>query len=39
MGMDVVKSVPSESPLIVAGAVWQYSDHVLAGLEIIAVQS
>ncbi len=33
MGMDVFKSIPSEAPLIVAVAVWQYSYHVLAGLR------
>ncbi len=31
MGMDVFRSIPSEAPLIVAEAVWQYSYHVLAG--------
>jgi hypothetical protein len=33
MGMDVFKSIPPETPLIVAVAVWQYSYHVLAGLR------
>ncbi len=33
MGMDVFKSIPTEAPLIVAVAVWQYSYHVLAGLR------
>ena len=33
MGMDVFKSVPTEAPLIVAVAVWQYSYHILAGLR------
>lgn len=33
MGMGVFKSIPSEAPLIVAVAVWQYSYHVLAGLR------
>jgi hypothetical protein len=33
MGMDVFKTIPPESPLIVAVAVWQYSYHVLAGLR------
>jgi hypothetical protein len=33
MGMDVFRSIPSEAPLIVAVAVWQYSYHVLAGLR------
>ena len=31
-GMDVFASIPSEAPVIVAEAVWQYSHHVLAGL-------
>src|SRR5215203_2676853 len=33
MGMDVFKSIPTEAPLIVAVAVWQYSYHILAGLR------
>jgi len=33
MGMDVFKSIPSDAPLIVAIAAWQYSYHVLAGLR------
>ncbi len=33
MGMDVFKSIPSEAPVIVAVAVWQYSYHILAGLR------
>ncbi|MDJ0752217.1 MAG: hypothetical protein QNJ45_01780 [Ardenticatenaceae bacterium] len=33
MGMDVFRNIPSEAPLIVAVAVWQYSYHVLAGLR------
>jgi len=33
MGMDIFKSIPSDAPLIVAVAVWQYSYHVLAGLR------
>src|ERR687892_2513350 len=33
MGMDVFKSIPRQSPLIVAVAVWQYSYHLLAGLR------
>lgn len=32
-GMEVFKSIPSDAPLIVAEAVWQYSHHVLAGLS------
>jgi L-fucose isomerase-like protein len=31
-GIEVFKSIPSNAPLIVAEAVWQYSHHVLAGL-------
>jgi hypothetical protein len=31
-GMEVFRSIPSDAPLIVAEAVWQYSHHVLAGL-------
>ncbi len=31
-GMEVFKHIPSNAPLIVAEAVWQYSHHVLAGL-------
>ena len=33
MGMDVFKYIPTDAPLIVAVAVWQYSYHVLAGLR------
>ena len=33
MGMNVFKAIPSEAPLIVAVAVWQYSYHILAGLR------
>ncbi|HEX9387550.1 MAG TPA: hypothetical protein VF918_14605 [Anaerolineales bacterium] len=33
MGMDIFKSIPTNAPLIVAVAVWQYSYHVLAGLR------
>ncbi|HVJ07816.1 MAG TPA: hypothetical protein VM554_05490 [Acidisarcina sp.] len=32
MGMDVFTHIPSDAPLVVAEAVWQYSNHVLAGL-------
>ena len=32
MGMDVFMHIHPESPLVVAEAVWQYSNHVLAGL-------
>lgn len=33
MGLEVFSSIPIDSPLIVAEAVWQYSHHVLAGLR------
>ncbi len=33
MGMDVFTRIDPESPLVVAEAVWQYSNNVLAGLE------
>jgi hypothetical protein len=33
MGIDVFESIPTDAPLIVAVAVWQYSYHVLAGLR------
>lgn len=33
MGMDVFTRIHPDAPLIVAEAVWQYSNHVLAGLE------
>lgn len=33
MGLEVFKNIPTEAPLIVAEAVWQYSHHVLAGLR------
>ena len=31
MGMDVFAHIHPEAPLVVAEAVWQYSNHVLAG--------
>lgn len=31
-GMDVFRKIPSDAPVIVVEAVWQYSHHVLAGL-------
>lgn len=31
-GMDVFHGIPTDAPLIVAEAVWQYSHHVLHGL-------
>jgi hypothetical protein len=33
MGLEVFTSIPSDAPLVVAEAVWQYSHHVLAGLR------
>ncbi len=33
MGMDVFTNIHPEAPLVIAEAVWQYSNHVLAGLE------
>ncbi|MBN9214930.1 MAG: fucose isomerase [Microbacterium sp. SCN 70-200] len=33
MGLEIFKSIPTDAPLIVAEAVWQYSHHVLAGLR------
>ncbi|MFP5207321.1 MAG: fucose isomerase [Acidobacteriota bacterium] len=33
MGMDVFAKIPPQAPIVVAEAVWQYSNHVLAGLE------
>jgi hypothetical protein len=33
MGMDVFMAIHPDAPLIVAEAVWQYSENVLAGLE------
>jgi hypothetical protein len=32
-GMEVFRQIPSDAPLIVAEAVWQYSHHVLHGLQ------
>ncbi len=32
MGLRVFKSIPQEAPLVVAEAVWQYSQHLLGGL-------
>lgn len=31
-GIEVLKSIPRDAPLIVAEAVWQYTHHVLPGL-------
>ena len=31
-GMEVFRDIPSDAPLIVAEAVWQYSHHLLPGL-------
>ncbi len=33
MGMDVFEHIHPDAPLVVAEAVWQYSSHLLAGLE------
>jgi hypothetical protein len=33
MGMDVFMTIHPDAPLIVAEAVWQYSENLLAGLE------
>lgn len=32
MGLTVFRDIPADAPLVVAEAVWQYSQHVLAGL-------
>jgi hypothetical protein len=32
MGLEVFKSIPQDAPLVVAEAVWQYSQHLLGGL-------
>ena len=32
MGLEVFQSIPKEAPLVVAEAVWQYSQHLLGGL-------
>lgn len=32
-GLEIFKNIPTDAPLIVAEAVWQYSHHVLAGLR------
>ena len=31
-GMEIFRQIPSDAPLVVCEAVWQYSHHVLAGL-------
>ncbi len=31
-GMEIFRTIPSEAPVIVAEAVWQYTHHVLPGL-------
>ncbi len=33
MGMDVFTKIDPDAPLVIAEAVWQYSNNVLAGLE------
>src|ERR1700738_962181 len=32
MGLEVFSSIPQDAPLVVAEAVWQYSQHLLGGL-------
>src|SRR5271169_7237786 len=32
MGLRVFRSIPQEAPLVVAEAVWQYTQHLLGGL-------
>ena len=32
MGLEVFRSIPQDAPLVVAEAVWQYSQHLLGGL-------
>src|ERR1700740_315462 len=32
MGLGVFRSIPQDAPLVVAEAVWQYSQHLLGGL-------
>ena len=32
-GLDVFRGIPTDAPLVVVDAVWQYSHHVLAGLR------
>ena len=32
-GIEVFKSIPQGAPVVVAEAVWQYSQHILAGLQ------
>jgi hypothetical protein len=32
MGLHVFRSIPQDAPLVVAEAVWQYSQHLLGGL-------
>ena len=32
-GIEIFKQIPTDAPLIVVEAVWQYSHHVLAGLR------
>ena len=31
-GMQVIRDIPTDAPLVVAEAVWQYSHHVLSGI-------
>src|ERR1700688_2540228 len=32
MGLQVFRSIPQDAPVVVAEAVWQYSQHLLGGL-------
>src|ERR1700731_5226217 len=32
VGLEVFRSIPQDAPLVVAEAVWQYSQHLLGGL-------
>src|SRR6516225_12365730 len=32
MGLEVLRSIPSDAPIVVAEAVWQYTQHLLGGL-------
>jgi hypothetical protein len=32
MGLEVLRSIPNDAPIVVAEAVWQYTQHILGGL-------